>query len=122
MGSDWLSRRNTDKVMMLAVIAFSMSMVGTFLVRSGILTSVHAFAVDPTRGAFILALLAIYVTAAFALFAARAACLPPQGWLVASRRVPKEPRSHCRGPIAGAPERLRGQRVRMAHGSPPSGP
>ena len=43
--------------MMLAVVAFSMSMVGTFLVRSGILTSVHAFAVDPTRGTFILVLL-----------------------------------------------------------------
>jgi len=61
--------------MMLAVIAFSMSMVGTFLVRSGILTSVHAFAVDPTRGAFILALLGFYVTAAFVLFAVRAASL-----------------------------------------------
>ena len=47
--------------MMLAVIAFSMSMVGTFLVRSGILTSVHAFAIDPERGTFLLALLAIYV-------------------------------------------------------------
>ena len=43
--------------MMLAMIAFSMSMVGTFLVRSGILTSVHAFAVDPQRGTFILVLL-----------------------------------------------------------------
>src|SRR5215207_7231378 len=61
--------------MMLAVIAFSMSMVGTFLVRSGILTSVHAFAVDPTRGAFILVLLGLYVTAAFLLFAVRAATL-----------------------------------------------
>ena len=58
--------------MMLAVIAFSMSMVGTFLVRSGILTSVHAFAIDPERGAFLLVLLAIYVGAAFALFAWRA--------------------------------------------------
>jgi cytochrome c-type biogenesis protein CcmF len=56
---------------MLAVIAFSMSMIGTFLVRSGILTSVHAFAVDPERGAFILALLAIYIGGALALFAAR---------------------------------------------------
>jgi cytochrome c-type biogenesis protein CcmF len=56
---------------MLAVIAFSMSMVGTFLVRSGILTSVHAFAVDPTRGSFILALLAIYIGGAMALFALR---------------------------------------------------
>jgi cytochrome c-type biogenesis protein CcmF len=58
---------------MLAVIAFSMSMVGTFLVRSGILTSVHAFAVDPERGSFILALLAIYIGGALALFALRIA-------------------------------------------------
>ena len=58
--------------MMLAVVAFSMSMVGTFLVRSGILTSVHAFAVDPTRGGFILALLLLYVGGALALFAWRA--------------------------------------------------
>jgi cytochrome c-type biogenesis protein CcmF len=61
--------------MMLAVIAFSMSMVGTFLVRSGILTSVHAFAIDPERGTFLLALLAIYVGAAFILFAVRGATL-----------------------------------------------
>ena len=61
--------------MMLAVIAFSMSMVGTFLVRSGILTSVHAFAIDPERGTFLLALLAIYVGAAFTLFALRGASL-----------------------------------------------
>lgn len=57
---------------MLGVIAFSMSMIGTFLVRSGILTSVHAFAVDPTRGTFILALLAINIGGALALFAMRA--------------------------------------------------
>jgi cytochrome c-type biogenesis protein CcmF len=56
---------------MLAVVAFSMSMVGTFLVRSGILTSVHAFAVDPRRGGFILVLLAVYIGGALALFAAR---------------------------------------------------
>ena len=56
---------------MLAVIAFSMSMVGTFLVRSGILTSVHSFAVDPTRGGFILALLVLYIGGAMALFALR---------------------------------------------------
>lgn len=61
---------------MLAVVAFSMSMVGTFLVRSGILTSVHAFAVDPTRGSFILALLAIYIGGALALF----------GWRIGSVR------------------------------------
>ena len=56
---------------MLAVVTFSMSMVGTFLVRSGILTSVHAFAVDPERGSFILALLLIYIGSALALFALR---------------------------------------------------
>ncbi|MDE2435263.1 MAG: heme lyase CcmF/NrfE family subunit [Sphingomonadales bacterium] len=56
---------------MLSVLAFSMSMIGTFLVRSGILTSVHSFAVDPQRGIFILALLAIYIGGALALFAAR---------------------------------------------------
>ncbi|MFL6848007.1 MAG: heme lyase CcmF/NrfE family subunit [Sphingomicrobium sp.] len=61
--------------MMLAVIAFSMSMVGTFLVRSGVLTSVHAFAIDPERGTFLLGLLALYVGAAFALFAWRGATL-----------------------------------------------
>ncbi|MEA3542232.1 MAG: heme lyase CcmF/NrfE family subunit [Pseudomonadota bacterium] len=61
---------------MLAVVAFSMSMVGTFLVRSGILTSVHAFAVDPERGSFILALLAIYIGGALALF----------GWRIGSVR------------------------------------
>ena len=57
---------------MLAVVAFSMSMVGTFLVRSGILTSVHAFAVDPERGTFILVLLAIYIGGALVLFGIRA--------------------------------------------------
>jgi cytochrome c-type biogenesis protein CcmF len=56
---------------MLAVVAFSMSMVGTFLVRSGILTSVHAFAVDPRRGAFILVLLALYIGGALTLFGLR---------------------------------------------------
>jgi len=56
---------------MLAVIAFSMSMIGTFLVRSGILTSVHAFAVDPRRGTFLLALLFLYIGGALALFGAR---------------------------------------------------
>lgn len=57
---------------MLGVVAFSMSMIGTFLVRSGILTSVHAFAVDPERGSFILALLTIYIGGALVLFALRA--------------------------------------------------
>ncbi|MGZ8345848.1 MAG: heme lyase CcmF/NrfE family subunit [Allosphingosinicella sp.] len=56
---------------MLAVVAFSMSMIGTFLVRSGILTSVHAFAVDPLRGTFILVLLALYIGGALLLFGLR---------------------------------------------------
>ncbi|OYU34894.1 heme lyase CcmF/NrfE family subunit [Novosphingobium sp. PASSN1] len=69
-----LAARNALRTwtVMLGVIAFSMSMVGTFLVRSGILTSVHAFAVDPTRGSFILGLLAIYIGGALVLFALRA--------------------------------------------------
>ena len=56
---------------MLAVVAFSMSMVGTFLVRSGILTSVHAFAVDPQRGLFILILLILYIGGALTFFGLR---------------------------------------------------
>ena len=69
-----LAARNALRAwtLMLGVVAFSMSMVGTFLVRSGILTSVHAFAVDPKRGSFILVLLAIYIGGALALFALRA--------------------------------------------------
>ena len=69
-----LASRNALRAwtVMLGVIAFSMSMIGTFLVRSGILTSVHAFAVDPERGSFILALLAIYIGGALALFGIRA--------------------------------------------------
>ncbi|MEE4153754.1 MAG: heme lyase CcmF/NrfE family subunit, partial [Erythrobacter sp.] len=57
---------------MLGVLAFSMSMLGTFLVRSGVLTSVHAFAVDPERGTFILVLLGLYIGGALAIFAWRA--------------------------------------------------
>ncbi|MEY4952790.1 MAG: hypothetical protein RL299_1214, partial [Pseudomonadota bacterium] len=70
-----LAARNALRAwtVMLGVVAFSMSMVGTFLVRSGILVSVHAFAVDPTRGQFILALLVINIGAALTVFALRAA-------------------------------------------------
>ncbi len=69
-----LASRNALRAwtIMLGVVAFSMSMIGTFLVRSGILTSVHAFAVDPERGTFILALLAINIGGALTLFALRA--------------------------------------------------
>ena len=57
---------------LLAIAAFSLSLLGTFLVRSGVLTSVHAFATDPKRGLFILILLAVVVGASLLLFAARA--------------------------------------------------
>src|SRR5580700_4762996 len=57
---------------LLAIIAFSLSLVGTFLVRSGVLTSVHAFASDPLRGVFILLLLSLYTGGALLLFAWRA--------------------------------------------------
>jgi len=57
---------------LLAILAFSLSLLGTFLVRSGVLTSVHAFATDPARGVFILALLTFVIGGSLALFAARA--------------------------------------------------
>ena len=57
--------------LLLAIAAFSLSLLGTFLVRSGVLTSVHAFATDPTRGVFILAFLVIVVGGSLLLFALR---------------------------------------------------
>src|ERR1700704_1882192 len=60
---------------LLAIIAFSLSLIGTFLVRSGVLTSVHAFAVDPARGAFILALLTVAIGGSLTLYAVRAPAL-----------------------------------------------
>ena len=64
---------------LLAIIAFSLSLLGTFLVRSGVLTSVHAFASDPRRGIFILILLAIVVGVSFFLYAWRAPQSTPGG-------------------------------------------
>jgi cytochrome c-type biogenesis protein CcmF len=63
----------------LSILAFSLSLLGTFLVRSGVLTSVHAFASDPERGVFILAILVFFIGGALALFAARAGSLPVGG-------------------------------------------
>jgi cytochrome c-type biogenesis protein CcmF len=60
---------------LLAVLAFSLSLLGTFLVRSGVLTSVHAFAVDPERGLFILGILIFFIGGALALYAWRAPAL-----------------------------------------------
>ncbi len=57
---------------LLSIVTFSLSLLGTFLVRSGVLTSVHAFASDPTRGVFILALLGLAIGGSFTLYAIRA--------------------------------------------------
>ncbi|UXN04691.1 heme lyase CcmF/NrfE family subunit [Bartonella sp. HY406] len=69
-----LEKRAALKVwtILLAIIAFSLSLLGTFLVRSGILTSVHSFAVDPKRGIAILAILGFFIGVALLLFAIRA--------------------------------------------------
>ncbi|WP_413206577.1 heme lyase CcmF/NrfE family subunit [Rhodospirillum sp. A1_3_36] len=64
---------------LLAIITFSLSLLGTFLVRSGVITSVHAFASDPTRGLFILGLLLVTVGGSFTLFAIRAPILKGGG-------------------------------------------
>ncbi|MEM7570304.1 MAG: heme lyase CcmF/NrfE family subunit [Pseudomonadota bacterium] len=76
-----LEKRDAFKAwtVLLAILTFSLSLLGTFLVRSGILTSVHAFAVDPERGLYILAFLALVVGGAFALFALRAGALRATG-------------------------------------------
>src|SRR5512141_3265913 len=58
---------------LLAIIAFALSLLGTFLVRSGVLTSVHAFATDPRRGIFILVFLAVVIGASLVLYAVRTA-------------------------------------------------
>ncbi|MDB9905616.1 heme lyase CcmF/NrfE family subunit [Oceanospirillaceae bacterium] len=64
--------------LLLAILAFSLSLLGTFLVRSGVLTSVHAFASDPDRGYFVLVLLAITVGGSLLLFALRATTVESQ--------------------------------------------
>ena len=69
-----VAKRDSFKswTLLLAILGFSLSLLGTFIVRSGLLTSVHAFATDPARGVFILALLGIAIGGAFLLFAIRA--------------------------------------------------
>ncbi|MFU8776910.1 MAG: heme lyase CcmF/NrfE family subunit [Roseovarius sp.] len=64
---------------LLAIIAFGFSMVGAFITRSGVLTSVHAFATDPERGVFLLAILAVFMAGALTLFAARAGVMQAKG-------------------------------------------
>jgi cytochrome c-type biogenesis protein CcmF len=76
-----MEKRDALKVwtILLAVLAFSLSLIGTFLVRSGVLTSVHSFANDPTRGVFILAILVFFIGGGLALFAWRAPMLKRGG-------------------------------------------
>jgi cytochrome c-type biogenesis protein CcmF len=76
-----MEKRNALKVwtILLSILTFSLSLLGTFLVRSGVLTSVHAFATDPTRGVFILLILCIFIGGSLTLFAWRAAALKQGG-------------------------------------------
>ena len=76
-----MEKRDALKVwtILLAIITFSLSLMGTFLVRSGVLTSVHTFAVDPARGVFILAIMGLFIGGALALFAWRAPLLSQGG-------------------------------------------
>ena len=76
-----VEKRDALKVwtVLLAILTFSLSLIGTFIVRSGLLTSVHAFATDPERGLFILILLLITIGGSLLLFALRAPVLKPGG-------------------------------------------
>src|SRR6266540_3807220 len=104
-----MEKRDALKVwtILLAILAFSLSLIGTFLVRSGVLTSVHAFATDPTRGVFILAILVLFIGGSLTLFALRAPLLK-QGGLFApiSREGPLL--AWKRGDLLGAAQRLVG--------------
>nr|WP_210320238.1 heme lyase CcmF/NrfE family subunit [Pseudaminobacter soli] len=76
-----MEKRSALKIwtVLLAILTFSLSLLGTFLVRSGVLTSVHAFATDPTRGVFILAILVVFIGGSLSLFAWRAGSLTAGG-------------------------------------------
>ena len=76
-----MEKRNALKVwtILLCILTFSLSLLGTFLVRSGVLTSVHAFASDPTRGVFILLILCVFIGGSLSLFAWRASALKQGG-------------------------------------------
>jgi cytochrome c-type biogenesis protein CcmF len=76
-----MEKRSALKIwtVLLAILTFSLSLLGTFLVRSGVLTSVHAFATDPARGVFILMILIVFIGGSLALFAFRASSLSSGG-------------------------------------------
>ena len=76
-----VEKRNALRIwtVLLAIVTFSLSLLGTFLVRSGVLTSVHTFASDPSRGVFILAILVLFIGGSLTLFAIRAPSLKAGG-------------------------------------------
>jgi cytochrome c-type biogenesis protein CcmF len=76
-----MEKRNALRIwtILLAILTFSLSLIGTFLVRSGVLTSVHAFATDPMRGVFILLILVLFIGGGLTLFAWRASMLKQGG-------------------------------------------
>ena len=76
-----MEKRNSLKpwTILLAILTFGLSLLGTFLVRSGVITSVHSFASDPARGVFILAIVSVFTAGGFALFAWRASALSTGG-------------------------------------------
>ncbi len=76
-----MEKRNALKIwtILLAILTFSLSLIGTFLVRSGVLTSVHSFANDPARGVFILMILVLFIGGGLALFAWRGSLLKQGG-------------------------------------------
>ncbi len=76
-----MEKRSALKIwtLLLSILTFSLSLLGTFLVRSGVLTSVHAFATDPSRGIFILCILSVFIGGSLALFAWRASSLTAGG-------------------------------------------
>ena len=76
-----MEKRNALKVwtILLSILTFSLSLLGTFLVRSGVLTSVHAFATDPRRGVFILLILCLFIGGSLSLYAWRASSLKQGG-------------------------------------------
>src|SRR5262249_59257574 len=105
-----MEKRDALKVwtILLAIITFSLSLMGTFLVRSGVLTSVHAFAVDPARGVFILAIMGVFIGGGLPPFFLPAPPLPPGGLFPPLRPErgplpPTPPPSHPRPPRLLAP-------------------
>ena len=94
-----MEKRDSLKVwtILLAILTFSLSLLGTFLVRSGVLTSVHSFAVDPERGTFILGILVVFIGGSLALFAWRAPMLQ-QGGVFAP--ISREGRARAQQPVS----------------------